>query len=120
MTVEEIEAKKEKIKRNRLFILSCSPYKDFQFKQFTSEGRPLEGRRAVYDVIDGTETIVLFSFKNGLLNSDDDSRFPAIEYKNHLEYWKNGLLLKVVDYDKKTEELWEAGIPVSIETNKEE
>ena len=72
---------------------------------------PLVGQQVQYE----SGRMVLYNFTNGLLNSQDDE--PAIEYPGHWEYWKDGLITKVVTDGGDTEEYWENGVPVRIETN---
>ena len=115
MTEEEIRAKKEQFKQNDLYQKSTSPYKDFQFEQFSANGEILEGQHSRTDTIDGKEMLVIFNFKNGLIHSEND--LPSIEYPNHWEYWENGLIKKVVDAGGDTCEYWENGVPVRIENN---
>ena len=50
-----------------------------------------------------------------MIHSDDG--LPAIEYPMHWEYWREGLIEKVVDAGGDTEELWKDGVPVKIERN---
>ncbi|MBQ8678325.1 MAG: hypothetical protein IJ530_01015 [Treponema sp.] len=116
MTEEEIKAKKESFKQNELYKESSSPYKDYQFEQFTANGEVLSGQHSRPDMIDGSQVLVLFNFnKGGLIHSEND--MPAIEYPNHWEYWSDGLIQKVVDAGGDTEEYWENGVPVRIERN---
>ena len=116
MTEEEIKSLKEKFKQNDLYKQSSSPYKDYQFEQFTANGEVLSGQHSRPDMIDGNQVLVLFNFnKDGLIHSEND--MPAIEYPMHWEYWENGLITKVVDAGGDTEEYWENGVPVKIERN---
>lgn len=115
MTEEEIKAKREQFAQNNLFKDSSSPYKEFQFEQFTSGGEILNGQHSRTDIINGEEVLVIFNFKNGLIHSENDQ--PAIEYPNHWEFWNNGLITKVVDDGGDTAEYWENGVPVRIERN---
>lgn len=115
MTEQEIIAKKEEFKKNELYQQSSSPYKDFQFEQFTADGVILEGKNSKIETINGVQQLVIFNFKNGLIHSDND--LPAIEYPNHWEYWENGLIKQVVDKGGDTKEYWENGVPVRIENN---
>lgn len=115
MTEEEIKEKREIFKQNELFKESTSPYKDFQYEQFTAGGEILEGQHSRTDIIDGKEVLVIFNFKNGLIHSEND--LPSIEYPNHWEYWENGLIRKVVDEGGDTQEYWEGGVPVRIDRN---
>lgn len=100
-------------RQNELFQKSTSPYKDFQNEQFTGAGKLLNGRQSKTDIIDGEAFLVIFNFKEGLIHSENDE--PAIEYPNHWEFWKDGLIEKVVDDGGRTVEYWENGVPVKIE-----
>ncbi|MCR5252577.1 MAG: hypothetical protein K6C98_02555 [Treponema sp.] len=115
MTLEEITEIKELIKSNELYQKSTSPYKEFQFEQFSSNGEILEGQHSRTEIINGKEVIVIFNFKNGLIHSENN--LPAVEYPMHWEYWNNGLITKVVDDGGNTNEFWENGFPVRIENN---
>ena len=115
MTEEEIIAKREEIKKNELFQQSSSPYKNFQFEQFSANGVVLEGKNSRIDTINDKKLLVIFNFKNGLIHSEGDQ--PAIEYPNHWEYWENGLIKQVVDDGGNTKEYWENGVPVRIDRN---
>jgi len=116
MTEEEIKALKERFKQNELYQESSSPYKDYQFEQFTAGGEILSGQHSRTDMVGGNEVLVIFNFdRDGLIHSEND--LPAIEYPMHWEYWEHGLIKRVVDAGGDTEELWENGVPVSIEKN---
>ena len=62
-----------------------------------------------------TAKVVIYNFKDGFLHSENDE--PAIQYPGHWEYWEKGLIKKVVADGGDTEEYWENGVPVRIETN---
>ncbi len=112
MTEKEILALREEFSQNELYKKSCSPYKDCQFEQFSADGEILEGRHGKTDVINGKERYVIFTFKNGLIHSQDG--MAAVEFPNHWEWWNNGLLEKVIDNDAGVEEIWKDGVPISI------
>lgn len=112
MTEKEILSLREKFSQNELFKKSCSPYKCFQFEQFSADGKILEGRHGKTDLVGEKERFVIFTFKNGLIHSENG--LAAIEYPNHWEWWNNGLLEKVIDNDAGVEELWKDGVPISI------
>ena len=115
MTEDEIKAKKEAFRQNALYQQSTSPYKDFQLEQFHVGGTPLDGQHSRTDVVGGSEELVIFRFKDGLIHSDGDQ--PAVEYPMHWEYWRDGMIEKVVDAGGDTVEYWEDGVPVRIERN---
>ncbi|MGP1586839.1 MAG: hypothetical protein ACTTHG_00685 [Treponemataceae bacterium] len=117
MTEQEILEKRESFKKNELFQKSCSIFKDFQYEQFEIDGVFLNGQNSKIIEINGVDTVVLFNFKNGYIHSEDDR--PAIEYPMHWEYWKDGLIEKIVDRGGTIREYWENGVPVRIENNTE-
>ena len=59
--------------------------------------------------------LVIYSFKDGVLHSENNE--PAVQYPGHWEIWEKGVLKKVVADGGDTEEYWENGVPVRIETN---
>ena len=69
--------------------------------------------KTVFD--EKTAKLVIYNFKEGLLHSENNE--PAVQYPGHWEYWNHGLLTKVVSDGGDTEEYWENGVPVRIETN---
>lgn len=105
------------LKENELFEQSTSIMKEYQLEQFEDDnGLLYQGQVAQPVKMDGyNPTVVIFNFKNGYLHSEDDK--PAIEAPLHWEYWNNGICEKVVDAGGDTEEYWENGIPIRIETN---
>ncbi len=115
MTEAEIEEKRAGFAKNALFKESVSPFKEFQLEQFIMDGIPMNGQNSKSMKINGEDTLVIFNFKDGLIHSENDG--PSIEYPMHWEYWKNGLIEKVVDAGGDTEEYWENGVPVRIERN---
>lgn len=115
MTAEEIERKREEFRQNDLFKESTSPFKDFQMEQFALDGVPIDGQNSKVMNINGTDTVVIFNFRNGLIHSENNE--PAVEYPMHWEYWENGFIRKIVDGGGDTEEHWENGVPVRIEKN---
>ena len=114
-TIEEIENLKKAFKQNELYQQSLSIHKDFQFEQFSADGKILEGRHSRIETINGKKTLIIYTFKNGLIHSEDD--LPAIEYPMHWEYWDNGLLVKVCDGEKDVREFWKNGLPYQIITD---
>jgi len=113
MTIDEIKEMKENFKHNELYQKSCSPFKDFQFEQFSVNNEILTGTHERHRRIGDIFRTVLFRFNDfGLLHSEND--LPAIEYQGHMEYWKDGVITRVVDVNEGTEELWEDGVPIQI------
>lgn len=113
-TEKEIAEAHAEFEKNELYQQSTSPYKDYQLEQFDrGDGIPMEGRCSRTDNISGKEMLVIFNFENGFVDNFDET-LPAIEYPNHWEYWKEGLIKRVVDVNTGTEELWENGVPVEI------
>lgn len=126
MTKESIAAVREQLKNDDLYLKSTSPYKEYQFKQITQNGKALSGTHSKMESIKGKIMPVIFRFnENGLLNTyreyENDNgmiELPAIEYHGHWEYWERGLLVKVVDVPTKTVEKWKDGFPIEITTAK--
>ena len=115
-TEAEIKKARAEFEQNELYRKSVSIYKDYQLEQFadsSNNNKIMEGRNSRTDLIDGKEVLVIFTFKNGFLDSPDDTT-PAIEYPNHWEFWKGGLIQQVVDVPTGTVEIWENGVPVEI------
>ena len=118
----------KRLESNELFKKSKSLHKYLQYKCFY-DGNPdqiLNGqivRREDDSLIEEgwagfdekTAKIVIYNFKDGLLHSENDE--PAIQYPGHWEIWENGLIKKVTADGGDTEEFWENGVPVRIETN---
>ena len=99
LTEEEIKKLREEFKKNELYQQSVSLCKDYQFEQFCAGEDILEGRHSRVETINGKEVLVIYTFKNGLIHSEND--LPAVEYPMHWEYWKDGLPYKIVkDYSK--------------------
>ncbi len=112
MTEEKIKEIKTELEDNKLYCSSTSPFKKCQYLQFLSQGIPLSGEHVKKTFIKEKEVPVIYRFdENGLIHSDS---LPAVEYLGHWEYWKHGLLEKVVDKASSTVELWSAGYPLSI------
>lgn len=121
MTIEECLKIKESFRQNELFQKSSSPYKEFQFNSWHEggEGSPtIQGQRQKIDNINGVPQMVLIEFDNdGCIHGNLEDNKPAIEYPGHWEYWNHGLIEKVIDNFGDTEEYWENGVPIRIETN---
>lgn len=115
MTVEDIEKMKESFRNNELFQQSTSVHKELQYEQFSADGEILEGQHSRPEEINGKQVIVLYTFKNGLIHSENN--MPALEYPMHWEFWENGLIKEVYDDGGDTKEIWENGVPVKIERN---
>lgn len=111
-TIEEIKKIKEAFRQNELYQQSLSLCKDYQLEQFSADGKILEGKHSRIETINGKEMLVIYTFKNGMIHSEND--LPAIEYPMHWEYWDNGLLIKVCDEEKDVREYWENGVPYKI------
>ncbi len=113
-TEKQIAEARAEFEKNELYQQSTSLYKDYQLEQFDrGDGIPMEGRCSRTDLINGKEVLVIFNFINGFVDNLDET-LPSIEYPNHWEYWKEGLIKRVVDIPTNTEEIWENGIPVEI------
>ena len=118
----------KRLESNELFKKSKSLHKSLQYKCFY-DGNPdqilngqivrcednslIEEGREGFD--EKTAKLVIYNFKDGLLHSENDE--PAIQYPGHWEIWENGLIKKVTADGGDTEEFWENGVPVRIETN---
>lgn len=119
MTEQEIIGKLLEIRKNPLYEKSCSLFKNFQFFQFFSQGKALNGTQIKNVKINEQLKPVLFKFdENGLIHSSNF--IPAIEYYHHWEYWEHGIIKKIVDLNLNQVEFWENGIPVNFETYKKE
>lgn len=128
LTKGQFDLLTKRLESNELYQKSKSLHKYLQFKRFY-DGNPdqfLNGqivRREDDNLIeDGgagfdekTAKLVIYNFKDGLLHSENDE--PAIQYPGHWEIWENGLIKKVTANGGDTEEYWENGVPVRIETN---
>ena len=128
MTPEEFDKIKEKLEANELYKKSKSLHKDFQYRVFFDpftekaiEGQLLRNedsnQRIECEVGFDKKSarVVIYNFRQGVLHSENGE--PAVQYPGHWEYWDKGLLKKVVADGGDTEEYWEAGVPVRIETN---
>lgn len=121
MTYEEVVAKRETISSNDLFKQSTSVYKDKQYLSWhegEDEDSPLMvGFHTCVKEIDGNEELYLLNFdKDGFLHGGmKDGSVPAVEGREHIEYWNHGVIVKVKDEPSNTTEYWENGIPVRIE-----
>lgn len=125
---EETLAFIEKIQNDELYKKSKSIHKGFQYRQFYNdvthqlmEGQQVrrEDANGLVEVQEGfdesTARIVIYNFKDGVLHSENNE--PAVQYPGHWEMWNRGVLVKVVADGGDTEEYWENGVPVRIETN---
>lgn len=125
---EETLAFIEKIQNDELYKKSKSIHKGFQYRQFYNdvthqlmEGQQVrrEDANGLVEVQEGfdesTARIVIYNFKDGVLHSENNE--PAVQYPGHWEMWNRGVLEKVVADGGDTEEYWENGVPVRIETN---
>lgn len=128
MTEEEFAQLLAKMESNELYQKSSSVHKGFQFRQFFDSAKKtlMEGQQVRQEDSKGripeeegfdetTARIVIYNFKNGVLHSENGE--PAVQYPGHWEMWNQGLIEKVVSDGGDTEEYWENGIPVRIETN---
>lgn len=125
---EETLAFIEKIQNDELYKKSKSIHKGFQYRQFYNdvthqlmEGQQVrrEDANGLVEVQEGFDEsmarIVIYNFKDGVLHSENNE--PAVQYPGHWEMWNRGVLVKVVADGGDTEEYWENGVPVRIETN---
>lgn len=128
MTEAEFAKIMETLENNELYKKSKSVHKGFQFRQFSdpATNKRIEGQQVRQEDKNGfvpgqegydesSERIVIYNFKDGVLHSENGE--PAIQYPGHWEMWNLGLLVKVVADGGDTEEYWEKGVPVRIETN---
>ena len=128
MTPEAYQQLLQKLESNELYRKSKSAHKGFQYRQFydSATAKLMEGQQVRQEDKNGlvpgqegfdekTSKIVIYNFKDGVLQSVDNE--PAIQYPGHWEYWNLGLIVKVVSDGGDTEEYWENGVPVRIETN---
>ena len=128
LTQDEFMQLMRKLAANELFKKSKSLHKSLQFKRF-NDVNPEKLMNGQYirreDIFLNTEDsdmfdektakVVIYNFKDGFLHSENDE--PAIQYPGHWEYWEKGLIKKVVADGGDTEEYWENGVPIRIETN---
>lgn len=127
LTSEQFEELTRRLESNELYQKSKSLHKVLQFKRFmdSETGKYLNGQIVRLEdgyLLEGDEgfdekkaKLVIYSFKDGVLHSENNE--PAVQYPGHWEIWENGLLKKVVADGGDTEEYWENGVPVRIETN---
>lgn len=127
LTSEQFEELTRKLESNELYQKSKSLHKVLQFKRFmdSETGKYLNGQIVRQEdgyLLEGDEgfdekkaKLVIYSFKDGVLYSENNE--PAVQYPGHWEIWENGVLKKVVADGGDTEEYWENGVPVRIETN---
>ena len=127
MEKQELDRIVESLLLNELYQKSKSVHKKYQFMQFTDEfGNLLQGVKIRLEDAKGnmmgtegydesTRHPVIYHFMDGLLDSSEDTH--AIEYPNHYEVWRKGLIEKVWSDGGDTIEYWENGIPIKIETN---
>ena len=130
LTSEQFEELTRKLESNELYQKSKSLHKVLQFKRFmdSETGKYLNGQIVRLEdgyLLEGDEgfdekkaKLVIYSFKDGVLHSENNE--PAVQYPGHWEIWEKGLLKKVVADGGDTEEFWENGVPVRIETNRAE
>ena len=128
MTREAFEQLQKKLESNELYQKSKSLHKGFQYRLFSNPatGKPVDGQHLRMEdeslLVDGMEgfdeksaKLVIYNFKEGVLHSENNE--PAVQYPGHWEYWNHGLITKVVADGGDTEEYWENGVPVRIETD---
>lgn len=128
MTEEEFSKILEQMENNELYRKSASIHKGFQYRQFfdSVSKKLMEGQQVRQEDKNGlvpeqvgfdasSARIVIYNFKNGVLHSENGE--PAVQYPGHWEMWNQGLIEKVVADGGDTEEYWENGVPVRIETN---
>lgn len=128
MTEEEFSKILEQMENNELYRKSASIHKGFQYRQFfdSVSKKLMEGQQVRQEDKNGfvpeqegfdasSARIVIYNFKNGVLHSENGE--PAVQYPGHWELWNQGLIEKVVADGGDTEEYWENGVPVRIETN---
>lgn len=118
VTESEYKEVQEKLKENELYNKSCSTFKAYQFASwnYPNGGALYDGQKTLTIEIDGAPVVVLLNFKNGLLTSDGDE--PAVEYPMHWEYWKDGLIEKVIGDGGDIVETWKDGVPIEIQTDR--
>ncbi|MBQ0052771.1 MAG: hypothetical protein KBT11_12040 [Treponema sp.] len=127
MSKEDFEENRKRLESDELYKKSKSVHKAYQYMRFTdSDGKPLEGqivRREDRNMIpmggegydEASSRLVIYSFRDGVLHSNEGE--PAVQYPGHWEIWDAGLLMKVVSDGGDTQEFWENGVPICIETN---
>ena len=128
MTLEAFYQLQKKLESNELYQKSKSLHKSLQYRLFSDSatGKPVDGQQLrmeddslLVDGMDGFDEksakLVIYNFKEGVLHSENNE--PAVQYPGHWEYWNHGLITKVVADGGDTEEYWENGVPVRIETD---
>ena len=128
MSREAFNQLQKKLESNELYLKSKSLHKGFQYRLFSNPatGKPVDGQHLRMEdeslLVDGMEgfdeksaKLVIYNFKEGVLHSENNE--PAVQYPGHWEYWNHGLITKVVADGGDTEEYWENGVPVRIETD---
>ena len=128
MTLEAFNQLQKKLESNELYKKSKSLHKSLQYRLFSDSatGKPVDGQQLrmeddslLVDGMDGFDEkrakLVIYNFKEGVLQSENNE--PAVQYPGHWEYWNHGLITKVVADGGDTEEYWENGVPVRIETD---
>ena len=128
MTLEAFNQLQKKLESNELYQKSKSLHKSLQYRLFSDSatGKPVDGQQLrmeddslLVDGMDGFDEkrakLVIYNFKEGVLHSENNE--PAVQYPGHWEYWNHGLITKVVADGGDTEEYWENGVPVRIETD---
>ena len=128
MTREAFNQLQKKLESNELYQKSKSLHKSLQYRLFSDSatGKPVDGQQLrmeddslLVDGMDGFDEkrakLVIYNFKEGVLQSENNE--PAVQYPGHWEYWNHGLITKVVADGGDTEEYWENGVPVRIETD---
>ena len=128
MTLEAFNQLQKKLESNELYQKSKSLHKSLQYRLFSDSatGKPVDGQllrmeddSLLVDGMDGFDEksakLVIYNFKEGVLHSENNE--PAVQYQGHWEYWNHGLITKVVADGGDTEEYWENGVPVRIETD---
>ena len=128
MTREAFNQLQKKLESNELYLKSKSLHKGFQYRLFSNPatGKQVDGQHLRMEdeslLVDGMEgfdeksaKLVIYNFKEGVLHSENNE--PAVQYPGHWEYWNHGLITKVVADGGDTEEYWENGVPVRIETD---
>ena len=128
MTLEAFNQLQKKLESNELYQKSKSLHRSLQYRLFSDSatGKPVDGQQLrmeddslLVDGMDGFDEkrakLVIYNFKEGVLHSENNE--PAVQYPGHWEYWNHGLITKVVADGGDTEEYWENGVPVRIETD---
>lgn len=126
-TAEEYSKFLKRIQDNPLYQNSTSVHKKYQFTLFReADGELVDGQRLRREDKNGraegedgydenSARLVKYNFEEGVITSKDDE--PAVEWQGHWEFWKRGIIVKVVADGGDTEEYWKDGVPVRIETD---